>query len=128
MRDFDSEIAEYQKKIDEIKEEKRKFYSDNLATIRGIISDLNSSDLLDLIESETTKRRVKRDKIRGGNDIEINKINMLLKGELWCVKIYLMFDGSEYMSFTQDKNVADKYVEKEGRTYREELVDLRSIY
>lgn len=131
MRDFDKEIMEHQKEIDRIKAEKEKYYQSELSVIKDSISALNSTDLLELIQEETTKRRVKRDEIRGGNDIEINKINMLLKDEFWCVKIWLMFDEEGYIGFTQEKAKADKYMLDDvgtGRRIKEEIVDLRDIY
>jgi hypothetical protein len=131
MRDFDKEIMEHQKEIDRIKAERESHYKDELAVIKDKISSLNSTDLLELIQEETTKRRVKRGEICGGNDIEINKINMLLKDEFWCVKIYIMTENGEYMGMTQDSEEAYKFMREArntGTDIKEEIVDLRNIY
>lgn len=131
MRDFDKEIMEHQKEIDRIRAEKEACCQDELSIVKAKISALNSTDLLDLIEEETTKRRVKRDEIRGGNDIEINKINMLLRDEFWCVKIFIMTENDEYIGMTQDSEEAYKFMREArntGTAIKEEIVDLRNIY
>jgi len=106
------------------------------------ISELSSTDFLTLVQDECAKRKVSRNKIKGGNDIEINKIHMLLTDQFWMRKIYVILVNGEYKGFKYDKNeaqiIADQYLlYNQGSTHygarfeayiKEEIVDLRDIY
>lgn len=106
------------------------------------ISGLSSTDFLTLVQEECAKRKVDRNKIKGGNDIEINKIHMLLTDQFWMRKIYVILVNSEYKGFKYDRceaqNIADSYLTfNQGNTHygskfeafvKEEIVDLRDVY
>lgn len=93
------------------------------------ISKLDSAEFLDLIQLECENRKVDRDKIKGGNDREINKINLLLTDNFWMTKVYIILCHGEYIDFVQDKQEAINSCERHTQySYIEEIVDLRGIY
>jgi len=106
------------------------------------ISGLSSTDFLTLVQEECAKRKVARDKVKDGNDIEINKIHMLLTDQFWMRKIYVILVNGEYKGFKYDRqeaqDIADQYLlYNQGSTHysarfeayiKEEIVDLRDVY
>lgn len=106
------------------------------------ISGLSSTDFLTLVQEECAKRKVDRDKVKGGNDIEINKIHMLLSDQFWMREIFVILWNGAYKGFKYIEQEAiqevNEYNERYGyrtylgasdrATYRREIVDLRDIY
>lgn len=124
MKNFDEEIRNDKEATEKIIDN-----DDKLAMLKNKLSTLSSSEFLDLIEHETSMRKRKRNEIRGGNDIEINKINMILKDEFWCTKIYVLIQSGQYNGFTQKIDEAERFVQGSiGREFKEEIVDLREMY
>jgi len=110
--------------------------------LKNQVSALNSTEFLDLVQEECERRKVDRDKIKGGNDIEINKIHMLLTDQFWMRKIYVVLVNGKYKGFKYDRDeaqlIADSYLDANrvnthhGSRFKayveEEIVDLRDIY
>lgn len=106
------------------------------------VSELNSTEFLTLIEEECNRRKVDRDKVTGGNDVEINKIHMLLTDQFWMRKIYVILVNNEYKGFRYNRDeaqvIADFHININhrdtyyGRTFNawveEATVDLRDVY
>ena len=113
-----------------------------LELLKNQISELSSTDFLTLVQEECAKRKVDRDKIKGGNDIEINKIHMLLTDQFWMREIFVILWNGSYQGFklkeSEAKDDVDNYNEHYGHrtymgasdraTYKREIVDLRDIY
>lgn len=110
--------------------------------LKNQVSALNSTDFLDLVQEECERRKVTRDNVSGGNDIEINKIHMLLTEQFWMRKIYLILVNNEYKGFKYDRDeaqtIVNSYIDtNHGNTHygkrfmayvEEVIVDLRDIY
>ena len=129
MKILDWRIQFHKRAIERIVDKKVENTKKKLNKLEKQLGELSSTNLLNLIEGETDKRKLPREKIRGTNDIAINKINMILKDEFWMVKIYLLFDDGEYINYTKDFYEANEFVnESMTRKKIEEIVDLRDIY
>ena len=114
----------------------------NINRLKDGISKLDSTEFLDIVQTECKKRRVDRDNIKGGNDIEINKIYLLLTDNFWMRKIYVVLYNGEYRGFKYTREEAEQEVnnynyEHKGFThyggadradYKEEIIDLRDVY
>lgn len=98
------------------------------------ISELSSTDFLTLIEEECSKRKVDRDKVKGGNDIEINKIYLLLTDQFWMIEIFVILHKGMYKGFKLKESEAKEEVNYFNlnnpwtTVYKREIVDLRNIY
>jgi len=106
-----------------------------LESLKSQIGQLSSTDFLSLIEEECAKRKVDKDKIKGGNDIEINKIHMLLTDQFWMREIFVVLYNGVYQGFKLTELEAkqsvihfNSYCFPNNATYKREVVDLRDIY
>jgi len=101
-----------------------------IESLKEQVSKLSSTDFLNLIEEECAKRKVTRDKVMGTNDIEINKIHLLLTDQIWMKEIFVLLHNGEYRGFKLNKEDAEESIRQfsNGTGYKREIVDLRDIY
>ena len=102
MVNFDKDIKFHEDAICKLKEDKQKYHDNVVDTINELIVQLTDVELLEIIESETTKRRKSRDEIRTPNEKEMSKINMIGKNELSTISEFIVFD--EHGKFIGNRN------------------------